>query len=153
MVCFPSSGMKALTLSELLRRGNAHQFVFGFRRWEILSLSFIFPSFDVFTSSAPQVTGCRRPATENFSSRPGTLTEDADVWSSHVCLRCWSKDLSDIWVVERRRNIKPELDSPPNDLEMINHHLLQVRRSSFAAACLIKDALWSNVLLCTRFCL
>lgn len=36
--------------------------LFSLQALGISQLSFIFPSFDVFTSTAPQVTGCRRPA-------------------------------------------------------------------------------------------
>lgn len=89
--------MKALTLSELLRRGNAHQFVFGFGCREIFSAFLLF--FRLLMSLPPPLRrsqGVERPAAKNFSSRPGTLS-DRRGYSVFV-----SKDLSDIWEAERR---------------------------------------------------
>lgn len=130
--------MKAVTLSELRRWGNAHEFVFGFRRWEFLSFRFIFPSL---MSLPPPLRRSQGVGVQSFSSRPESHSEDADVPSSPFSPRRWSKALSRIWVVEWRRIITADL--PPNPPEMIDPPPPRQKLL----------ILWPNVLLRMRFCL
>lgn len=138
--------MNALTLSELLRWGNAHVFVFGFRRWGFLGFCFIFPSFDAFASTAPQVAGCRRPelfltSRKSFCRR--RRSQQPFSWSA--------LELRNFWVVGWRGIIRSEADLPPSPPEMMDHHLLHLKapysllKGSPWPPCCLPSFLWTSL--------